>query len=100
MSWTNAAEKRKHVRGDVYSKIFAFLGKHKIIGSFTDNISEGGLRARFEEKIPIATEIKLELYLTEDPIICKARVVWVKKVTDKNTPSKEVFETGIQFLSD
>lgn len=93
-------EKRKFRRGDIHPKIFVYTGDSRILSSYSENISDGGLRAIFDEELQVASVVRLEIYLNDDPIICRGKVVWLKKIPVIQQPNVFVYDTGIEFLPD
>ena len=50
-----------------------------------------------EEKLEISTIVGLEVYMTEEPISCKGKVVWVVEKESNYCESFSYFDTGIEF---
>jgi hypothetical protein len=64
-------------------------------GSLGADISDGGVRIRVQQFIPLKTILNLKLHL-KDPtrvVPVKGQVVWVREV-----PHSDVFDIGIRFL--
>lgn len=97
MAW-GEREKRRYKRGDIHCRVFAYVAEPRVIGAFTENVSEGGLRAILDEKLQVSSIINLELFLHDDPTICKGKVVWVKPIKSSEYPGLYFFDTGIEFL--
>jgi hypothetical protein len=64
-------------------------------GSLAGDISEGGVRIRVQEFIPLRTVLTLKIHLNNPvrTLPVKGEVVWVREV-----PHSEVFDVGIRFL--
>lgn len=97
MEW-NGEEKRRFIRGEIYCKVFVYQPQPHILGAYTKNISEGGLRAVFNEKLEISSIVNLELFLHEEPIICPGKVIWVKDTDGPAGSEFPCYDTGIEFL--
>ena len=73
--------------------------QHYIFHTYTDNISEGGIRAILEKEVKAGSLVDLELFITDKeslPIKCKAVIAWTKKANPEGT-KPDLFHTGIQF---
>lgn len=93
-------EKREFPRGNFFCKITAIFGERLLVfNSYTENISEGGLKVFLEEKLHVSTIVDLELFLVENepPIKCKGELVWVNEIISKETEREPLFDTGIKF---
>jgi hypothetical protein len=98
MQW-EGAERRRHARKKIFCKLFSFVGAPHILSSFTEDISESGLRAVFDERLPLDAVVGLEIYLHDYPFICKGRIVWVKEIPNPDDPQHMNYDTGIEFLN-
>jgi hypothetical protein len=96
MHW-DGKEKRKFKRGDVYVRVFS-VSPEAVLGAYTENLSDGGMRATFDLELPVESVLNLEIYLQEDPTVCKGKVVWVKKIDLPKQPGVYLYDTGIEFL--
>lgn len=101
-------ERRKFPRAEVKYRINIICEGAVILGepedyifhTYTDNISEGGIRVILEKELKNASLVKLELYVTSResfPLRCKGIVVWTKKTNPEGT-KPDLFYTGIQFM--
>ncbi len=98
MVW-DGLEKRHVPRGQVHCKIFVYTADSRIFSAFTENISEGGLRALFDERLEVASIINLEIYLhNDDAFACKGKVIWANEVRSEQEPAMVFYDTGIEFL--
>ena len=73
--------------------------RHYVFRTFTENISEGGIRVVLEKEIKIGSVVELELFITDKeslPIECKGTVVWTNKANPEGV-KPDLFQTGIQF---
>ncbi len=93
-------EKRGFLRGNVFCKITAIFGERLLVfNSYTENISEGGVKVFLEERLHTSTIVDLELFLAENapPVKCRGELIWVKEIPSKE--AKELlFDTGIKFI--
>lgn len=94
-------EKRKFPRGNFFCKITAIFGERLLVfNSYTENISEGGVKVFLEEKLNISTVVDMELSLAndEEPIKCKGELIWVQEIPPDQTEKESLFDTGIKFI--
>ena len=64
-------------------------------GSLSFDLSEGGVRIRLNDFIPLAAELTIQIQLTiEQTVDCVGRVVWVRKV-----PFSDSYHAGLEFIA-
>ena len=64
-------------------------------GCLSCDLSEGGVRVRINEFIPLKTELALTIRLADESIIeCTGRVKWVEK-----TRFGDCYQAGLEFFS-
>lgn len=93
-------EKRGFPRCNFFCKITAIFGERLLVfNSYTENMSEGGVKVFLEEKLYVPTIVDLELSLAEneEPVKCKGELVWVNEITSTETEGAALFDTGIKF---
>jgi len=57
-----------------------FKESSQFYGSLSSDLSEGGVRIRLNEFMPLNTELSLEVRLANENLVsCAGRVVWVEK---------------------
>jgi uncharacterized protein (TIGR02266 family) len=63
-------------------------------GELAQDLSEGGMRIRSNEFLPLGSRVSVRLQLDKDPrlVDVEGRVVWVKFI-----PYSEVYQLGIEF---
>ena len=62
-------------------------------GSLGLDISKGGLRLRFNDYVPVGTEITLQITLPNDELIeCAGTIRWESK-----EPYNDAYQAGIEF---
>lgn len=96
MSW-NGKERRRSVRRDIPCTIYVTTPGEQIIYSSTEDISEVGVRVNLDVKLEIKARVYVEIYIEDEPIFCKAEVVWVKEIDDES--GKKIYSTGIEIIS-
>lgn len=64
-------------------------------GSLSFDLSEGGIRIRLNDFIPLMAEVSLQIQLSIEQIVdCAGRVVWVRKV-----PFSDSYHAGLEFAA-
>lgn len=90
-------ERRRFIRVRFPCKIIIYTPQEHIISSHTEDISVGGLRLILQEELTICSLVDLEIYIKEEPIICKGRVVWVEKKESRWNKGVFYFDMGLDF---
>jgi len=93
----NNFEKRRFIRADFPCRIIVKTPKERVIMSHTENIGAGGVRVILGEELNISLVADLEIYLDNDPLKCKGRVVWIVGKINPVTGKSSMFDTGIEF---
>ena len=94
-----AVERRQFPRASIMCKISTIFGERLLVfHSHTENVGVGGVRVILEEKLHIATEVRVELFLhhRDNPLTCKGQVAWVREMLPVGTVPR-LFDTGIKF---
>ncbi len=100
-------ERRKFPRADVKYEINVICTGEVIQGkpqnyifhTYTENLSEGGIRVTLEKEVKVGSLVELELFITDKeslPIKCHGVIVWTKKTNPEGT-KPDLFQSGIQF---
>ncbi|UCD15281.1 MAG: PilZ domain-containing protein [Candidatus Omnitrophota bacterium] len=91
--------KRRFIRFNFPYTINIYPSRKKMISTYTENISEGGVNVVIKEKINPASIVRLQIYLKNAPLILKGKVVWVKEKENTLLEDEAViyFNTGIEF---
>lgn len=88
-------DKRKSQRFNFREAVqHRFPEKSSLIGSLGFDLSEGGVRFRTEDFIPVQAEVVVNLQLeAERETALAARVVWIQRI-----PHGENYHVGCEFL--
>jgi len=97
MVW-DGTERRKFIRRRIPCKIFIFSPEERVISTFTEDICEIGVNLILDHKLDVDTELHLELYLEDEPILCDGRVAWVTEIKIDGT-RKKGYKTGVEIKS-
>lgn len=89
-------EKRRFARVTFKQPVqFQLKDPVQLGGSLSFDLSEGGVRIRLNDFIPLAAELPLQIQLTiEQAVDCVGRVVWVRKV-----PFSDSYHVGLEFIA-
>ena len=96
MNW-DGRENRRFIRVTFPYTIIIRSPLSHAISTYTENISEGGVRVVITEELPLASQAELEIYLGNDPVSCQGKIVWVKGRESLVLEDIIVFDTGIEF---
>ena len=94
---TNGHERRRFPRAIFPCKIIIGYS-FKRSASYTENISEDGVKIILDIPLRCLSIVGLELFLERDnPIICKGKVVWVEDRINPVGRGETLYYTGITF---
>lgn len=72
---------------------FSFKDPSRFGGCLSYDISEGGVKVRFNEFVPLGTELIMSITLASNRVVeCIGKVVWVKQI-----PFTEHYQVGLEF---
>lgn len=67
------------------------------ISAYTEDISAGGVKVTIHQELKVLSLINLEIYVKLRPIVCKGKVVWVKRRESEFLDGEIFFDIGIEF---
>ena len=88
-------ERRQFVRGDFPFRVYIYCPKKRILTTFTEDISQGGIKVMLDRRLEINTPVDLEILSDEGEKICRGQIAWVREV--KPNKRTKLYETGIRF---
>lgn len=96
---TDNHEKRRFIRQRFPYTVFISIPEKKEISTYTEDISEGGVKVIIKEKLDISSAVGLKIYLEKDPLICQGKIRWVMKKENEMLDDKITifYDTGIEF---
>jgi len=97
MKW-DGINRRRFIRVNFPFTLHIYPHEHPPISAYTEDVSEGGLATTLEEKLPVASEVVLEIHAGEEPVTCKGKIVWVRERESEYLPGKFFYDTGIAFV--
>jgi len=89
-------DKRQYPRFSFREPVgYQTTGEGLSFGALTDDISQGGVKIRVQEFIPLRTVLHMKIHMNDPArlVPVKGQVVWVREV-----PHSEVYDIGIRFL--
>jgi len=78
-----------------FSEAVHFEDPHDAIygGSLSQDVSEGGIRIRINDFLPLGSELMLQIAISAGRVVeCVGRVVWIEKI-----PYGENYQAGVAF---
>lgn len=98
MNW-DSKERRRFVRIKYPCEITVLGPRKRIISTYPENISAGGIRLITKEAIEPSSILSLDLYgIAREPIVCRGRVKWVFTKKDPYNKKRTLYDVGIEFL--
>ena len=65
-------------------------------GCLSCDLSEGGIRVRLNDFVPLDTEMTLQIHLSDEGMVeCPCRVAWVEK-----SRFGDYYQAGLEFVED
>lgn len=89
--------RRRFIRVDFPFTIHITPSEDEAVSTYTEDISEGGVKVFIAEKLKTSSIVILAIYLEPRPIVCKGRVIWAKKRVSDFIEGEVFFDTGIEF---
>lgn len=94
---TNGTERRHFIRADFSCKVIIEAPHERVFNIHTENIGAGGIRVFLGEKLDVSSLVGLEIYIGQQPIACKGRIVWVIDQPFPPCDKASLYDTGIEF---
>lgn len=96
IAW-DGIERRRFVRVKLHYKTNISDEQGLIISTYAEEISQRGMKVSIKRELKRSCKLALEIYLREEPIICKGKVVWAKKIESDCLECGVVYDTGIEL---
>lgn len=96
MPW-DGIERRRFVRVKLHCKTSISDEQGAVISTYAEEISQKGIKVSIKRELKRSSMVDLEIYLREEPIVCKGKVVWVRKVEGDYLEGGVVYDTGIEL---
>jgi c-di-GMP-binding flagellar brake protein YcgR len=93
----NGINRRRFIRVDFPFTIHINPPDENIISTYTEDISEGGVKVFIAEKLSTSSMVLLAIYVKPEPVVCKGKVVWAKRRSSEFIEGEIFFDTGIEF---
>ncbi|MBN3040240.1 MAG: PilZ domain-containing protein [Candidatus Omnitrophica bacterium] len=93
----DSINRRRFIRIKFPFTIHLYIPEMMAISAYTEDISEGGVKVTIKEELKVSTETELEIYIQQEPINCRGKVIWVKQRDSKFVEDEVFFDTGIEF---
>ena len=97
MQWESGKEKRRFIRTDFPYTVIIICQDKEPISTYTENISAVGIKVTTRDQLDHAALVSLEIYVDENPIKCRGKVVWCHSRESDCLEDTVVFDSGIEF---
>lgn len=94
----NPQDKRRFIRLAFPYTVYIKPAKGQEISTYTENISAGGIKVVLHESLPAMDIVSLRVFVRHDPVICKAKVEWIKRVMSEYIEGAQLYEVGLNFV--
>ncbi|NQT28633.1 MAG: PilZ domain-containing protein [Candidatus Omnitrophica bacterium] len=89
--------RRRFLRIKFPFTLHLYPGGELPISAYTEDISAGGVKVTIHQELKVPSLINLEIYVKLRPIVCKGKVVWVKRRESEFLDGEIFFDIGIEF---
>ena len=94
MEW-DGINKRRFIRINFPYTIHLHWNSDVSVSAYTEDVSSGGIRVVVKKKLEVSTVLDLEIYLSQIPIVCKGKVIWIKDKENFMLEGTKFFDVGI-----
>lgn len=96
MEW-DKINRRRSIRVKMPFTIHIYFGRKDPISTYTEDISREGVKIVNKQKINTGSEVKVEIFTSEVPVVCRGKVVWCRKKKSKCFKNTFVYEMGLEL---
>jgi hypothetical protein len=97
MSAWDGIERRRFVRVKLHFTASITDSQGVTISTYAEEISQKGVKVSIKRELKRSTDVELEIYLRREPLVCKGKVAWVRKIEGEYLEGGVVFDTGIEL---
>lgn len=90
-------DRRRFIRVEFPFTIHIYQPQKFAISAYTEDISEGGVKVTVKEQLAVGAMVDLELFVREEPIVCKGKIIWLQSRSSDYLEDEKFFDTGIEF---
>jgi len=98
MQWQDH-EQRRFIRTEFPYTIILTLSDDEEISTYTENISATGVKVTIRKELPPQTRLSMQIYLSQEPILCKGKIIWTKGRQSECLEDTVVYDAGIEFFN-
>jgi len=96
IAW-DGIERRRFIRVKLHCKTSISDQEGLTISTYAEEISEKGLKVSIKQELKRSSLVDLEIYLRPQPIVCKGKIVWVRKIESDYLEGGVVYDIGIEL---
>jgi len=93
----DSIDRRRFIRVEFPFTIHIYQPQQLAISAYTEDISEGGVKVTIKESLSIGAMVELEIYVREEPINCKGKIIWSRQRVSEYIEDEKFFDIGIAF---
>ena len=97
MSAWDGIERRRFIRVKVHCQTNIADAEDNTISTYAEDLSQKGLKVSIKRELKRLSMVDLEIYLREEPIVCKGKIAWVRKIEGDYLEGGVVYDTGIEL---
>ena len=96
MEW-DGINRRRFVRYQFPYTIHIYSKQGRPISTYTEDISEVGVRVITRQKLEVGTVLKVKIYVRPDFILCTGKIIWVKEKDSPVLNGIDFYSSGIEL---
>ena len=96
MNW-DGRERRRAIRAKFPYTIIINTSGGDVVFTYTEDIGANGVKVVIRQRLEVNSPLELEIYIEEEPLLCKGRVTWVRERESRYLEGTVLFDTGIEF---
>lgn len=97
MSAWDGIERRRFIRVKLRCQTNISETKDSAISTYAEDISQKGMKVSIKRELKLSSIVDLEIYLRQEPIICKGKIVWVRRIESDYLEGGLVYDVGIEL---
>ncbi len=94
----DSVDRRRFIRVKFPFTVHIYIPEKLAISAYTEDISEGGIKVTIKEKLTLHAHTDLEIFIQQEPILCKGKTAWVQQRESKLVEGETFYDTGIEFI--
>ena len=91
-------EKRRFIRIKYPCTIHIYYDSDAAVSTYAEDVSCGGCKIVVNKNMKPKTEVEIEIYVSSQPVKCRAVIAWCKEKESDFLENTALFEAGMEFI--